>query len=105
MKRNKHINLNTVEGRNLFYQSKAWRAVREIILTEQPYCVECLKHGIFTLATEVDHIIDIAKRTDLFLEKTNLQGLCKPCHAKKTFNEHRFTGHKWVTVNKKWRKE
>lgn len=100
----KIINLKTREGRNRFYQSPEWQAVRIMILSENPYCVECLREGIYELATEVDHIVDIVDDMTLFMDKNNLQGLCKRHHSRKTFKEHKsFQKQSFSVVNKKWK--
>lgn len=64
----------------------SWRKVRKQALERDQYlCQECLKHGIATLATDVDHIINKAQGgTD---ELNNLQSLCNPCHKNKTISE------------------
>jgi 5-methylcytosine-specific restriction endonuclease McrA len=102
-----YIDLSTRVGRNSFYNTPEWNAMRGFILTKQPYCVECLKKDIYTLSTEVDHIIDIKLRPDLCLSAENLQGLCKRCHSKKTFSENNKTFGKkniYKQVNMKWPK-
>lgn len=38
-----------------FYHSKAWRELRQEKLLLDPLCEECIKHCIYTLATEVHH--------------------------------------------------
>ena len=103
MKR-KQIDLKTREGRNLFYSSPEWRAIREIVLREEPFCRECLKNGIQELSTEVDHIVDISDDSSKFMDRNNLQGLCKSCHSKKTFHTRpSFQKQKYSIVNKKWK--
>lgn len=62
-----------------------WRKLREIILSENPLCVECLKHGQVVSATDVDHIIPKRDGGGDTLE--NLQPLCHECHSRKTFGE------------------
>ena len=55
-----------------------WRKLRLMVLREQPLCA-CGR-----VATEVDHIIPIAKAPELRLEMSNLQAMCKSCHSRKT---------------------
>jgi 5-methylcytosine-specific restriction endonuclease McrA len=98
-----YIDLTTREGRNKFYQSTKWRAMRNIVLTKKPYCVECLKENIFTLATEVDHIVDIKDAPSRCMDHNNLQGLCKGHHSQKTFHENTsFQKQTFTVLNKKW---
>ena len=74
-----------------FYTSSQWRAVRAQKLQEQPCCEECLRHGIITPATLVDHIIPI-KQGGARLDFDNLQSLCWSCHSRKSVEEgSRFT--------------
>jgi len=61
-----------------------WRKYRLIYLRNNPLCVECLKHGITTLATVVDHVIAHKGNTILFWDSNNHQALCKHCHDIKT---------------------
>jgi len=103
-KRKKNINLLSSKGRNDFYKTPEWRNTREIVLREEIYCRECLKKGIYKIATEVDHIIDIKKDPSKALDRNNLQALCKECHSKKTFNSNISFQHiKYEGVNKKWK--
>lgn len=100
----KQIDLNTRKGRNLFYNSPEWKAMREIVLREEPFCRICLESGITELSVDVDHIIDIIDDTSKFMDRCNLQALCKSCHSRKTFNTHRsFQKQTYSIVNKKWK--
>lgn len=106
----KPIDLKTREGRQKFYQSREWRTLRMVKLTESPWCEECIKEGIHTLASEVDHIIDITQAPTRFMDITNLQSLCKPHHSAKTFQEHqegsKFGKKKeYKVVNLKWKNQ
>jgi 5-methylcytosine-specific restriction endonuclease McrA len=101
------INLITSEGRQRFYNTREWRSLRLIILTEQIWCQECLKEERYEASTEVDHIIDIVDDPTLFFTKGNLQGLCKSHHSQKTFHKNdkgRFGNiNKFEVVNLKWK--
>ena len=99
------IDLFTREGRNKFYQSKEWRALRLIKLTEDVYCEECLKVDLYEIATEVDHIIDIKLAPDRFMDITNLQSMCQKCHSKKTFKENKeaIIKQSYEVVNLRWK--
>lgn len=65
-----------------------WRAYTAVYLAEHPYCVECLKKGIHTFATEVDHIIPHKGDRALFWDIKNHQGLCDSDHSRKTAKEN-----------------
>ena len=58
-----------------------WRRLRRMVLAEDPLCRLCLERGLIVASREVDHVIPIAKRPDLRLVRSNLRGLCKPCHS------------------------
>jgi 5-methylcytosine-specific restriction enzyme A len=65
---------------------KAWRALRaEAMRRDSHLCQCCLEEGVYTPATDVDHITPKALGgTD---ELGNLQALCRPCHREKTAQE------------------
>lgn len=100
----RYIDLKTVEGRAQFYKSREWRAMRLVVLSINPYCESCLKSGVKTIATEVDHIIDIKDEPTCCLDITNLQGLCKSCHSTKTIKSNMFytVNAKFTSSQKKW---
>ena len=60
-----------------------WRCVSKQVLREEPVCRPCVAAGRTELAVEVDHIESLADRPDLAFVRTNLQGICKSCHARK----------------------
>jgi 5-methylcytosine-specific restriction endonuclease McrA len=102
----KPIDLKTPEGRNRFYSTPEWQAVRRIVLTAYPYCVECMKEGYYTVSEEIDHIVDLKYSPERCLDTTNLQALCKSHHSAKTYHENKNTtfGKKniFTKVNMKW---
>ena len=104
MKKSKYIDLRTPEGRQQFYQSKEWRAIRLVALTRNPYCVVCLTKGITTLGTEIDHVQDIKDAPERCLDITNLQNMCKPCHSSKTMKSNMYGAihTKFESAQKKW---
>ena len=64
-----------------------WRKSRKIFLQQNPLCVECLKEGVITEATVVDHIIPHKGDKRLFWDRRNWQALCKKHHDIKTAKE------------------
>lgn len=66
-----------------FYQSRRWRSLRALKLSESPLCEECQRKGILTPAQMVDHIVPINKGGTP-LDMSNLQSLCGSCHAAKS---------------------
>lgn len=73
--------------------SSRWRRYRRVFLVQHPLCVECLKQGRTTEATEVDHIVPHKGDKQLFWRHSNHQALCKPCHSAKTAKEDGGFGH------------
>lgn len=59
-----------------------WRKVRELKLATNPLCEECERQGYVMPGELIDHIV--AKRNGGTDDLSNLQTLCRPCHAKKT---------------------
>ena len=104
MRKTRYIDLKTVEGRQLFYMSREWKAIRSVVFAINPYCEECLKLGFKTLAQDVDHIIDIKDEPTRCLDISNLQGLCRPCHSTKTMKSNMFftVNPKYTSAQKKW---
>lgn len=68
------------------YDSR-WAKARKAYLTAHPLCVECLKSGTITPATDVDHIIPHKGDKTLFWDEKNWQALCHECHSRKTASE------------------
>jgi 5-methylcytosine-specific restriction endonuclease McrA len=72
-----------------FYSTANWQKIAAAQLRREPNCQGCTERP----ATLVDHIKPIsqggAKR-----ERTNLQSLCRPCHAEKTGCER--AGLHWI---------
>lgn len=68
-----------------FYQSKAWKSIRQEVLRDAHYtCSECDA----SRATEVHHIIELTpdniNNIYISLNKDNLRALCWQCHDKIT---------------------
>lgn len=64
--------------------SYKWHQFRTQYLKENPLCLECLKAGLSTPATEVDHITPHNGNERLMWGEENLQPLCKRHHSQKT---------------------
>lgn len=72
------------------YHSTEWKKLRESVLARDNHlCQECLKKGLITQASHVDHIQSAISRPDLFWDMNNLQSLCASCHTRKTIEEQR----------------
>lgn len=57
-----------------------WRRISQHYLVLNPFCVYCEQLGTVELATVVDHKIPHKGDKQLFWDRKNWQGLCKPCH-------------------------
>ena len=65
-----------------------WRKLRNAVLERDNFlCIPCAKRGIYSPASEVDHIIN--KKAGGSDEMCNLQSICPTCHAAKTQKEAR----------------
>lgn len=68
--------------------TSAWQRIRLIALQRDGYlCVACNLAGRITRARDVDHIKPLANGGDHSL--TNLQSLCRDCHAQKTADDRK----------------
>jgi 5-methylcytosine-specific restriction protein A len=63
-----------------WYHTAQWKLLRNIVLGEQPVCVDCQKAP----STEVDHKVPHRGSYSLFWDRQNLQGMCGTCHRRKT---------------------
>jgi 5-methylcytosine-specific restriction protein A len=61
-----------------------WRKASKLFLGAHPFCAECERRDIIAEARLVDHKIPHRGNERLFWDETNWQGLCFPCHTKKT---------------------
>ena len=67
-----------------WYHRAYWKkTLRPTVLARDPICVICDRNP----STIGDHIIPHKGNWTLFSDLNNLQGICEPCHAKKTAAE------------------
>lgn len=66
---------------------RRWGRLRRMVLSSQPKCSGWPKGTkCWSAANEVDHIVPkVDGGSD---QLSNLQGLCKPCHSRKTLEEN-----------------
>jgi len=70
-----HVSVERISGRKLQRIRKRW-------FFAHPLCVQCSREGRLTLATELDHVVPLFKGGQD--DDDNRQGLCSPCHERKT---------------------
>lgn len=76
---------DTRQAASLRGYDREWGKLRHWWITKSPLCDHCLNRGRVRAAREVDHKIPFSGPGDpLRLDATNLQSLCRSCHAKKT---------------------
>lgn len=78
--------------------SRKWRALRALVLAEQPHCQMVLP-GCTRVATTVDHIIAFDLAPELAFEVSNLRSACLHCNssAGATYgNRKRVRPGRWV---------
>lgn len=80
VKKHKTKRDNRQASRGLHTWSPQWKAIRRQVLSDEPLCRECAKHGRVAAGHHVDHIDGDSWNN----ERGNLQPLCAACHARKT---------------------
>ena len=64
-------------------------SMRRVFLSENPLCQPCAAQGFTVAAREIDHIVPVKEAPDRFLDASNWQPICRPCHEVKTATENR----------------
>lgn len=67
--------------------SYKWQQARKSYLAKHPLCAECERQGLVVEATDLDHIVPHGGDKEAFWVRSNWQGLCHPCHSRKTAAE------------------
>lgn len=100
------VDYNEFKYRKQFYNSTAWKNVRQQALKESNYeCVWCKERGkVTTENLEVDHIEELQDRPDLKTDLNNLRVLCKACHNKR-HKRFQYGGNQFKPKEIKWRDE
>ena len=75
-----------------FYNSKAWRSLRNYKIQLNPLCEICETKGLTEPGKEIDHIQAIRDNGPM-LSLSNLQTLCRSCHARKSAQEREQRKH------------
>ncbi len=71
-----------------WYSLTVWTDdLRPTQLLREPFCRECARQGVRTWATVVDHVEPHRGDWTKFIDRGNLQSLCKHHHDQKTARE------------------
>ncbi len=62
---------------------RTWQRLAALVLAEEPLCRRCHEAGRTQAAELVDHIVPL-NEGGARLDRSNLQPLCRTCHAVKT---------------------
>ena len=65
---------------------------RRLFMWGHPLCAVCDRDGIIMAGLELDHIVPVSERPDLFWDEGNWQSLCRDCHEAKTARENAARG-------------
>lgn len=68
---------------------RAWKRIRDRYIAVHPLCEECKRQEKLTPATEVHHILPLARGGTH--DESNLMALCTPCHSAITARD----GDRW----------
>ena len=68
---------------------RAWKRIRDRYVEAHPLCEECMNQGRMTQATEVHHILPLARGGTH--DESNLMALCTSCHSAITARD----GDRW----------
>ncbi|EKU50327.1 HNH endonuclease [Staphylococcus massiliensis] len=97
------VDYNEFKYRKQFYNSTAWKNVRQQVLKRDNYeCSWCREEGkVTTTGLEIDHIQELQDRPDLKIEPDNLRTLCKACHNKR-HKRFQYGGNQFKPKITKW---
>jgi 5-methylcytosine-specific restriction endonuclease McrA len=70
------------------YQTRAWRAVRALVLERDRHTCAVQREGCTTVATTVDHIVSVSEGGD-FYDPTNLRAACPHCNSSRGWRERK----------------
>lgn len=73
--------------RQKLYDRK-WQRRRRLHLSASPWCAECLRHDVYTAATDVHHLVPHRGDSTVFMTSP-LESLCHECHSRITQAEGR----------------
>ncbi|WP_410050438.1 HNH endonuclease [Blastopirellula sp. J2-11] len=84
--------------RSLGYDADWERVAKQRRELDRYLCQACLERGLYTSATDVDHIIPLHVRIEWRLELSNTQVLCRTHHRRKTEQDKQLFGSSTALV-------
>ncbi|WP_165995462.1 HNH endonuclease signature motif containing protein [Bacillus sp. Cs-700] len=86
-----------------FYQSTAWRMLRQSVLNRDNYeCQKCKRAGKVGKAENVHHIKEVKKHPELALVYSNCESICIPCHNKEHDRLKKYIRKNRVFDDERW---
>ena len=81
------------EQEQAVYSTARWKQLRQRVLRSQPWCQDPYgwhaEDGRLVRSVDVDHQMPLRVDPGLAYVRSNLQGLCRKCHAVKTHEDLR----------------
>lgn len=87
----KHAEVFHQQSYRTWYQTERWRTIRAQQLLREPWCAECMQHGLMIEAKHCDHVHPHRGDEQAFFSGP-FQSLCHSCHSRKTQAELRVGG-------------
>jgi 5-methylcytosine-specific restriction enzyme A len=86
-----------------FYQSPAWRKLRErVIVRDNNECQSCKRAGRVGKAENVHHIKEVKQHPELALVSSNCECICIPCHNEEHDRLNKYIRKKKVFDDERW---
>jgi len=87
------------------YQTRQWRQLRKVQLSQHPLCAGCLSKGIIVQALHIDHVFPWSKINPQAFYFNLFQSLCHSCHSSKTALEQKGIYRRYGIPNRDYRLE
>lgn len=100
-----HRKHNKAQARKDFndrYQTRQWKAFRQIQLSQHPLCAGCLSEGRIVPALHVDHVFPWSQIGEHAFIHNLFQSLCHSCHTIKTHLEQKGTYRRYGTPTRNY---
>ena len=81
--RDREIARFNADDRHL-YKTARWQRLRDLVLAEEPLCVDCLMEGAVRATQDVHHLERHGGDPERFYDRAGLQALCHAHHSRRT---------------------